>query len=131
MLQLVCIGIPQLERAILRSTHYDGELRMEASKCHVACMTGQCSDLCFCGIIPYPRRGVVGACDDVRFVLVRVVVNVIDAFAGMGLNGLVRGGGGEVPKFDSSIKGGRCKYVWVFWVGCDGHDIVAMSFEGA
>jgi hypothetical protein len=82
-----------------------------------------------CCIVPHLHGPVIRGGEDVRFVGVRIVVDVVHALGLVGLKGEVRRWGTKTPDLDGPIETGRCEGVGVLGVDGQTHDVVPMTFE--
>ena len=79
-------------------------------------------------VVPDFDEFVVACCDEIGFIRGVVVVDMVDSLI-MGIQSVVRCGGGEGPNFYGTIEARGCKCVRVFWVDSERHDIVCVAFE--
>lgn len=87
LLKTVGIGVPYADGAVFRTGDDNGKFRVIASERHVVCVPLECGNQRFCGVIPDLDCSVVARREKVRFVAMRVVVDMVDSLSLVGLPG--------------------------------------------
>lgn len=102
---------------------------MVACKRDVAGVTFERRNETFCGIVPDLDGAVVRGGQNVGFVRLRVVIDVIDTLCLVCFEGDICGRRAETPYLDSAIETCRSKGIGVFWIDGETHDIVTVTLE--
>lgn len=80
-------------------------------------------------VVPYLNRAVIGSCEKVWFIGLRVVVDMIYTLGLVGFEGRVGVWGAQTPDLNGSIQTSGCECVCILGVDRQAHYVVAVSLK--
>lgn len=121
--------MPYPDGAVFGTGDDDGKFGVVAGKRDIVRVAFESGNQRLGGVVPDLDGAVIGRGKEVRFVGMRIVIDVVYTLGLMRLEGEVRSRGTEAPDLDCSIQTCGSKGIRILGVDGEAHDIVAVALE--